>query len=131
MDVDGMTLREILREERAARRRTRRAGSPRGPRALGTTATGAGWSIATSNRLNVMISRDGSVKVMDFGIARAVADSQATMTQTSSVAGTAQYIRPSRPRAQTVDSRSDLYSTGCLLFELLMGRTPFVQSRSH
>ena len=75
---------------------------------------------------NVMVSRDGTVKVMDFGIARAVADTQATMTQTSSVMGTAQYISPEQAEGQAVDSRSDLYSTGCLLFELLTGRTPFV-----
>ena len=75
---------------------------------------------------NVMVSRDGSVKVMDFGIARAVADTQATMTQTSSVMGTAQYISPEQAEGLPVDSRSDLYSTGCLLFELMTGRTPFI-----
>ena len=74
---------------------------------------------------NVMIAEDGAVKVMDFGIARAVADAQATMTQTQAVVGTAQYISPEQARGETVDKRSDVYSTGCLLFELLTGRTPY------
>ena len=63
---------------------------------------------------------------MDFGIARAIADSSATMTQTQAVIGTAQYLSPEQARGETVDARSDLYSTGCLLFELLTGRPPFV-----
>jgi len=73
---------------------------------------------------NVMITPTGAVKVMDFGIARAVADS--AMTQTQAVIGTAQYLSPEQARGETVDARSDLYSAGCLLFELLTGRTPFV-----
>ncbi|WP_197060602.1 Stk1 family PASTA domain-containing Ser/Thr kinase [Arthrobacter sp. L77] len=75
---------------------------------------------------NVMITPAGAVKVMDFGIARAIADSQATMTQTQAVLGTAQYLSPEQARGETVDARSDLYSTGCLLFELLTGRPPFI-----
>ncbi len=75
---------------------------------------------------NVMLSRGGAVKVMDFGIARALADSAATMTQTQSVVGTAQYLSPEQAQGKPVDARSDLYSTGCMLFELLTGRTPFV-----
>ncbi|MDV3221483.1 Stk1 family PASTA domain-containing Ser/Thr kinase [Intrasporangium sp.] len=74
---------------------------------------------------NVMITSSGNVKVMDFGIARAIADTAATMTQTQSVVGTAQYLSPEQAQGQTVDARSDLYSTGCLLFELLTGRPPF------
>jgi serine/threonine-protein kinase len=63
---------------------------------------------------------------MDFGIARAIADSSSTMTQTAAVVGTAQYLSPEQARGETVDSRSDVYSTGCLLYELLTGRPPFV-----
>ncbi len=75
---------------------------------------------------NVMITPTGAVKVMDFGIARAVADSAATMTATHAVIGTAQYLSPEQARGEQVDARSDLYSTGCLLFELLTGRPPFI-----
>jgi eukaryotic-like serine/threonine-protein kinase len=74
---------------------------------------------------NVMVTRNGDVKVMDFGIARAMSDAQATMTQTAQVIGTAQYLSPEQARGERVDSRSDLYSTGCLLYELLCGRPPF------
>ncbi|RKT79691.1 serine/threonine-protein kinase [Terracoccus luteus] len=74
---------------------------------------------------NVMMTREGVVKVMDFGIARAIADTAATMTQTQSVVGTAQYLSPEQAQGQVVDARSDIYSTGCLLFELLAGRPPF------
>ncbi|MGV8968577.1 MAG: Stk1 family PASTA domain-containing Ser/Thr kinase [Cellulomonas sp.] len=74
---------------------------------------------------NVMLTPTGAVKVMDFGIARALADSAATMTQTQAVIGTAQYLSPEQARGEQVDARSDLYSTGCLLFELLTGRPPF------
>ena len=75
---------------------------------------------------NVMLTRAGDVKVMDFGIARALADSSATMTQTAAVIGTAQYLSPEQARGEQVDARSDIYSTGCLLYELLTGRPPFV-----
>ena len=75
---------------------------------------------------NVMLTPSGAVKVMDFGIARAMDDMGATMTQTSAVIGTAQYLSPEQARGQQVDARSDLYSTGCLLYELLTGRPPFV-----
>jgi eukaryotic-like serine/threonine-protein kinase len=76
---------------------------------------------------NVMVCADtGEVKVMDFGIARAMADSAATMTQTQAVVGTAQYLSPEQARGETVDARSDLYSAGCLLYELLTSRPPFV-----
>ncbi|HXD27315.1 MAG TPA: Stk1 family PASTA domain-containing Ser/Thr kinase [Arthrobacter sp.] len=74
---------------------------------------------------NVMVTTDDHVKVMDFGIARALADSAATMTQTQAVVGTAHYFSPEQARGETVDARSDLYSAGCLLYELLTGRPPF------
>ncbi|WP_327402770.1 Stk1 family PASTA domain-containing Ser/Thr kinase [Streptomyces sp. NBC_01288] len=75
---------------------------------------------------NVMLTRTGQVKVMDFGIARAMGDSGMTMTQTSAVIGTAQYLSPEQAKGEQVDARSDLYSTGCLLYELLTVRPPFV-----
>ncbi|TXS41497.1 Stk1 family PASTA domain-containing Ser/Thr kinase [Streptomyces sp. uw30] len=75
---------------------------------------------------NVMLTRNGQVKVMDFGIARAMGDSGMTMTQTSAVIGTAQYLSPEQAKGEQVDNRSDLYSTGCLLYELLTVRPPFV-----
>ncbi|HEX3716198.1 MAG TPA: Stk1 family PASTA domain-containing Ser/Thr kinase [Trebonia sp.] len=74
---------------------------------------------------NVMVTRNGDIKVMDFGIARAMSDDQATMTQTAQVIGTAQYLSPEQARGERVDARSDLYSTGCLMYELLTGRPPF------
>jgi serine/threonine protein kinase/beta-lactam-binding protein with PASTA domain len=74
---------------------------------------------------NVMITHSGQVKVMDFGIARAISDSSATVAQTTTILGTAQYFSPEQARGETVDARSDLYSTGVLLFELLTGRAPF------
>ncbi|MGJ9426465.1 PASTA domain-containing protein [Nesterenkonia halotolerans] len=74
---------------------------------------------------NVMVSQTGQIKVMDFGIARALADSASTMTQTSAVVGTAQYLSPEQARGEVVDHRSDLYSAGCVLFELLANRPPF------
>lgn len=75
---------------------------------------------------NVMVTPAGVVKVMDFGIARAIADTSSAMTQTAAVIGTAQYLSPEQARGETVDARSDIYSAGCLLFELLTGRPPFV-----
>jgi serine/threonine-protein kinase len=74
---------------------------------------------------NVMLTPSGDVKVMDFGIARAVTGGGATMTQTASVIGTAHYLSPEQARGEHVDARSDVYSTGCLLYELLTGAPPF------
>lgn len=74
---------------------------------------------------NVMITKSGAVKVMDFGIARAVAESTAAMTQTQAVMGTAQYLSPEQARGQQVDARSDVYSAAVVLYELLTGRPPF------
>jgi serine/threonine protein kinase len=74
---------------------------------------------------NVMLTRAGDVKVMDFGIARAASQSAATVTQTAQVLGTAQYLSPEQARGEHVDGRSDVYSTGCVLYELLTGVPPF------
>jgi serine/threonine-protein kinase len=74
---------------------------------------------------NIMITPSGQVKVMDFGIARAISDSSATIAETSAIVGTAQYFSPEQARGETVDARTDLYSTGIVLFELLTGRAPF------
>jgi beta-lactam-binding protein with PASTA domain/predicted Ser/Thr protein kinase len=123
--VAGRTLRDILREGRKI--------LPE--RALEITS-GVLSALDYSHRAgivhrdikpaNVMLTPSGDVKVMDFGIARAVADASSTMTQTAAVVGTAQYLSPEQARGETVDSRSDVYSTGCLLYELLTGRPPFV-----
>ncbi|HEU0131245.1 MAG TPA: Stk1 family PASTA domain-containing Ser/Thr kinase [Mycobacteriales bacterium] len=74
---------------------------------------------------NVMLNSSGTVKVMDFGIARAITASTSTMTQTQQVIGTAQYLSPEQARGEHVDARSDVYSTGCLLYELLTHQPPF------
>jgi len=74
---------------------------------------------------NVMITEANAIKVMDFGIARAVSDSSATLAQTNGIVGTAQYFSPEQARGETVDHRTDLYSTGVLLYEMLTGRPPF------
>src|SRR3954453_4434567 len=74
---------------------------------------------------NVMLTPSGEVKVMDFGIARALTGTAATMTQTAAVIGTAHYLSPEQARGEHVDARSDVYSTGCLLYELLTGSPPF------
>ena len=75
---------------------------------------------------NVMITETGAVKVMDFGIARAMSDSSATQSHTTGIVGTAQYFSPEQARGENVDARTDLYSTGVLLYEMLAGRPPFV-----
>ena len=122
--VDGRTLRDLLRDDRRL--------LPE--RALEIT-DGVLRALDYSHRngivhrdikpANVMVTRSGEIKVMDFGIARAVSDAQATMTQTAQVIGTAQYLSPEQARGERVDARSDLYSAGCLLYELLTGRPPF------
>jgi len=122
--VDGRTLRDLLREDRRLL-----------PERAMEISDGVLRALDYSHRNgivhrdikpgNVMLTRAGDVKVMDFGIARAVSDSQATMTQTAQVIGTAQYLSPEQARGERVDARSDLYSAGCLLYELLTGRPPF------
>ncbi|WP_270888691.1 Stk1 family PASTA domain-containing Ser/Thr kinase [Pedococcus sp. 5OH_020] len=122
--VEGRTLREVLNER-----------SPLDPAEAARITEGILDALAYSHRMgivhrdikpaNVMVTPHGGIKVMDFGIARAVADANATMTQTQAVIGTAQYLSPEQAQGHHVDNRSDLYSTGCLLFELLTGRPPF------
>ena len=122
--VEGRTLRDILRSE----------GRLPARRAMEITADVCG-ALDFSHRngivhrdikpANVMITPAGAVKVMDFGIARAVADNSSTVTQTANVIGTAQYLSPEQARGETVDARSDVYSTGCLLYELVTGAPPF------
>jgi eukaryotic-like serine/threonine-protein kinase len=123
--VEGQTLREILNDDRKI--------LPE--RALSITADVLS-ALDYSHRsgiihrdikpANVMLTPAGQVKVMDFGIARAIADSSSAMTATAAVIGTAQYLSPEQARGETVDARSDIYSTGCVLYELLTGRPPFV-----
>ncbi|MGY1843350.1 Stk1 family PASTA domain-containing Ser/Thr kinase [Modestobacter sp. SYSU DS0875] len=122
--VEGETLRDVVRHERRL--------SPE--RAMSLTADiCAALDFSHRNGIvhrdvkpgNVMITPQGTVKVMDFGIARAVSDSAATMTSTAAVIGTAQYLSPEQARGEGVDARSDVYSAGCLLYELVTGSPPF------
>ncbi|MGC5585657.1 Stk1 family PASTA domain-containing Ser/Thr kinase [Ornithinimicrobium sp. W1665] len=122
--VEGHTLREVLNERRVL--------DPDEAARI-TAAVLAALEYAHERGLvhrdikpaNVMVTEAGAVKVMDFGIARALADTAATMTQTQAVMGTARYLSPEQAQGLDVDGRSDLYSVGCLLYELLAGRTPF------
>ena len=75
---------------------------------------------------NVMLTPDGAIKVVDFGISRSGGDPGATATQAHALIGTAQYLAPEQVNGEIADARSDLYSAGCLLFELLTGRPPFI-----
>jgi serine/threonine protein kinase len=122
--VDGRTLRDLLRAERRI--------MP--TRALEFTAEILS-ALDYSHRngiihrdikpANVMLTTAGDIKVMDFGIARSLSQASAAVTQTAAVIGTAQYLSPEQARGEQVDARSDVYSTGCLLYELLTGTPPF------
>jgi serine/threonine protein kinase len=123
--VEGRTLRDVLTTE----------GRLLPQRALEITADvcsalevahAAGMVHRDIKPANVMLTSQGEVKVMDFGIARAAAGSESTMTQTQAVIGTAAYLSPEQARGEHVDARSDIYSTGCLLYELITGTPPFV-----
>ena len=122
--VEGDTLRDVLRREGPL--------APERAMALAADICGA-LDFSHRNGIvhrdvkpgNVMITPQGTVKVMDFGIARAVSDSAATMTSTAAVIGTAQYLSPEQARGEGVDARSDVYSMGCMLYELVTGAPPF------
>ncbi|TDC44956.1 Stk1 family PASTA domain-containing Ser/Thr kinase [Actinomadura sp. KC345] len=122
--VDGSTLRDLLRENRALLPDKALEITDGILRALDYSHRG-GIVHRDIKPANVMLTRQHEVKVMDFGIARAMADSAATMTQTAQVIGTAQYLSPEQARGERVDARSDIYSTGCVLYELLTGQPPF------
>ncbi|WP_375477993.1 Stk1 family PASTA domain-containing Ser/Thr kinase [uncultured Jatrophihabitans sp.] len=122
--VEGRTLRDILRSE--GRLPIRRAMEIAADICAALEFSHRNGLVHRDIKpANVMITPTGAVKVMDFGIARAVADGSATMTQTANVIGTAQYLSPEQARGEAVDARSDVYSTGCLLYELVTGVPPF------
>lgn len=123
--VDGVTLRDIIHND-----------GPMPPRRALEVIADACQALNFSHQhgivhrdvkpANIMISNAGAVKVMDFGIARALADGGNSVTQTAAVIGTAQYLSPEQARGEQVDARSDVYSLGCVLYELLTGEPPFV-----
>jgi eukaryotic-like serine/threonine-protein kinase len=123
--VEGPTLRDLLREGRKILPE-RAMELTQGILDALSYSHKAGIVHRDIKPANVMLTPNGGVKVTDFGIARAVADTSATMTQTAAVIGTAQYLSPEQARGETVDARSDLYSAGCVLYELLLSRPPFV-----
>ncbi|MEW2620345.1 protein kinase [Streptomyces sp. NPDC048106] len=122
--VEGRTIRDLLMNAEAP-----------GPEQALIIVSGVLEALAYSHQhgivhrdikpANVIITDSGAVKVMDFGIARALHGAQSTMTQTGMVMGTPQYLSPEQALGKAVDHRSDLYATGCLLYELLALRPPF------
>ncbi|MCU1594288.1 MAG: serine/threonine protein kinase [Frankiales bacterium] len=122
--VDGRTLREILTTE-GRLLPTRACEICADICSALEAAHAAGMVHRDIKPANVMLTSRGEVKVMDFGIARAAAGSESTMTHTSAVIGTAAYLSPEQARGEHVDARSDIYSAGCLLYELVTGAPPF------
>ncbi|WP_299529790.1 protein kinase domain-containing protein [uncultured Streptomyces sp.] len=126
--VEGRPLGSVLRED------TRQYGAMPAEKALKVTADVLA-ALDTSHEMglvhrdikpgNVMMTKRGVVKVMDFGIARAMQSGVTSMTQTGMVVGTPQYLSPEQALGRGVDARSDLYSVGIMLFQLLTGRLPF------
>jgi serine/threonine protein kinase len=123
--VDGVTLRDIVHND-----------GPIEPRRAIEIIADACQALNFSHQhgiihrdvkpANIMMSKSGAVKVMDFGIARALHDGGVSVTATAAVIGTAQYLSPEQARGETVDARSDVYSLGCVLYEVLTGEPPFV-----
>ena len=122
--VDGETLRDVLREQGRVSQRQALTWMADVAAAMDFSHN-AGIVHRDMKPANVMLDHTGAIKVMDFGIARAMGENHATMTQTSAVMGTAQYLSPEQARGLKVDPRSDIYSMGCVLFELATGEPPF------
>ena len=122
--ISGHTLRELIHKgERVPLKRALEIGE--GVLAALEYSHQSGIVHRDIKPANIMITDNGDVKVMDFGIARALADLGATLTSTWNVVGTAQYLSPEQALGEVADLRSDIYSTGCLLYEVLTGKPPF------
>ena len=121
--VKGQLLRDLLHERRLTRQEVLDYTS--GVLTALEFSHRAGVVHRDIKSANIMINEAGQVKVMDFGIARAVSDSSATMAHTSGIVGTAQYFSPEQAKGESVDARTDLYSTGVLFYEMICGRPPF------
>jgi len=122
--ISGHTLRELIHKgERVPLKRALESGE--GILAALEYSHHSGIVHRDIKPANIMITDNGDVKVMDFGIARALADLGATLTSTWNVVGTAQYLSPEQALGEVADLRSDIYSTGCLLYEVLTGKPPF------
>jgi eukaryotic-like serine/threonine-protein kinase len=123
--VDGVTLRDIVRNDGPMEQRQAVEVIADACEALNFSHQ-HGIIHRDVKPANIMISKAGAVKVMDFGIARALADTGNRLTRTSAVIGTAQYLSPEQASGESVDARSDVYSLGCVLYEMLTGKPPFV-----